>query len=121
MVQPPGFVDPEHPDYVCKLQKSIYGLKKTPRAWYQKLVEVILSLGFHISHADTSLFVHQVGTQITISLVYLDDILLTSTSEAFCKSVISDLQQHFPIKDMGEVRYFLGLEVERNSHGMFLS
>ena len=57
MQQPPGFIDPSKPSYVCKLTKSLYGLKQAPRAWYDKLFQTLISLGFHNSQSDCSLFV----------------------------------------------------------------
>ena len=66
--QPPGFVDPAHPDHVCLLQKSLYGLKQAPRAWYQRFATYIRQLGFVSLISDTSLFVYKDGSQMAYLL-----------------------------------------------------
>lgn len=121
MQQPPGFIDAAHPNYVSKLHKSIYGLKQALRAWYEKLMNILLSFNFKLSSADSSLFVQNIGSRITIILIYVDDILLTGNSSTYCKDLISQLRKHFPLKDLGESHYFLGLQAKRNANGIFLS
>ena len=71
MSQPPGFVDTDRPDYVCKLRKAIYGLKQAPKAWYMELKTYLLSVGFVNSYSDTSLFTRQKGKSIVYILVYV--------------------------------------------------
>jgi hypothetical protein len=78
--QPPSFVDPAASDHVCLLQKSLYGLKQAPRAWYQWFATVLRQLGFVASTSDTSLFVSKEGAQITYLLMYIEDIILTTSS-----------------------------------------
>lgn len=77
MSQPPSFVDPERPDYVCKLKKAIYGLKQAPRSWYNALRTFLLASGFTNSTADTSFFVLRSGDIVIFILVYVDDIVIT--------------------------------------------
>jgi histone deacetylase 1/2 len=121
MRQPPGFEDSVHPHYVCKLHKSIYGLKQSPRAWYSRLSDMLQQLGFHAAKTDTSLFVfHQAGITIYM-LVYVDDIVVVSSCPTAAASLIHRLGQTFPVKDLGPLHYFLGVEVVRNSGGMSLS
>ena len=81
MSQPPGFVDLDNPTHVCKLRKAIYGLKQDPRAWYHELHKFLIALGFHNSHADTSLFVLNTGGNLLYLLVYVDDSILTSKDD----------------------------------------
>ncbi|PRQ50961.1 putative RNA-directed DNA polymerase [Rosa chinensis] len=119
MAQPPGFVDPQRPDYVCQLHKSLYGLKQAPRAWYEELHQCLLSLGFSSSTADSSLFV-KVDHHITFLLVYVDDIILTGNSPTFCQQLVEQLNTKFAMKNLGPLHYFLGLEVIRTSHSLFL-
>ena len=119
MQQPPGFSDPNYPNHVCKLRKSLYGLKQAPRAWFDKLFAVLKSLGFHQSQSDASLFVIQVPVPVIV-LVYVDDILVTGPNPAACQSFIQKLSTIFPVKDLGPLHYFLGLEVQRSSAGLFL-
>ena len=75
MTQPPGFVDSDHPSYVCKLHKAIYGLKQAPRAWYHELRQFLLAFGFKNSHSDTSLFVLYSSNHVLYLLMYVDDII----------------------------------------------
>lgn len=115
MVQPPGFVDPHKPNYVCKLHKSLYVLKQATRAWYEELYQCLLSLGFQSSAADPSLF-SKVDQYTTFILVYVDDIILTGNSSSYCQQLIHQLQTKFSMKDLGPPHFFLGIEVHRTSH-----
>jgi histone deacetylase 1/2 len=81
MYQPPGYVDTTHPSYVCKLDKALYGLKQAPRAWYARLCSKLVKLGFTPSKADTSLFYYQKGSYTIFVLVYVDDIIVASSSQ----------------------------------------
>ncbi|GJZ49562.1 ribonuclease H-like domain-containing protein [Tanacetum coccineum] len=94
MHQPPGFWDPQHPDYVCLLQRSLYGLKQALRAW---------------------------GTDTAYLLLYVDDIVLTLSSKVLLHQIITLLHQEFFTTDLGSLNYFLGISMMRNSSGMFLS
>jgi histone deacetylase 1/2 len=121
MQQPPGFEDARFPSHVCKLQKALYGLKQSPRAWYARLSARLLQLGFISSKADTSLFIFsQMGVQIYM-LVYVDDIVIAGSSSVAVDRLISSLSESFPIKDLGTLEYFLGLEATYNSGGMVLT
>jgi len=80
MKQPLGFVDPTLPSHVCRLHKSLYGLKQASRAWYTRLSDFLLSIGFLASKVDTSLFILSDGTNIFYLLVYVDDILLMAAT-----------------------------------------
>ncbi|VVA35516.1 PREDICTED: Retrovirus-related Pol poly from, partial [Prunus dulcis] len=120
MEQPPGFLDSTTPHYVCKLNRSLYGLKQAPRAWYEELFHSLLQLGFRSSQADSSLFIKSAPSLVFI-LVYVDDILVTGPSSLACHQVIKQLSSIFPVKDLGPVHYFLGLEVHRSSQGLALS
>jgi hypothetical protein len=75
MKQSPGYEDRTYPHYVCKLDKALYGLKQAPRAWYARLSEKLVSLGFHSSKADTSLFYYIKGSITMYLLIYVDDII----------------------------------------------
>ncbi|TQD90539.1 hypothetical protein C1H46_023885 [Malus baccata] len=119
MQQPPGFIAPTSPHFVCKLKKSLYGLKQAPRAWFEKLFQALRTLGFHQSQSDASLFVLH-GPQLVIVLVYVDDILVTGPNSQLCQQFIQQLSTQFPVKDLGPLHYFLGLEVHRSTKGIFL-
>ncbi|GJS54823.1 ribonuclease H-like domain-containing protein [Tanacetum coccineum] len=83
MHQPPRFQDPAHPDHVCLLQRSLHGLKQTPRAWFQRFAAYITRVGFSHSRCDTSLLIYRQGTDTAYFLLYVDDIVLTASSELF--------------------------------------
>jgi len=119
--QPSGFEDSAYPDFVCRLNKSLYGLKKAPRAWYSCFATHLLSLGFVEAKSDTSLFVYRRGSDIVYLLLYVDDIVLTASSAALLRRIIQALQQEFSMKDLGELHHFLCMEVQRRGDGLFLS
>jgi hypothetical protein len=81
MRQPPGFEDPQAPHHVCRLDKSLYGLKQAPRAWYSRLSSKLYNLGFISSKADTSLFLYHKSGVTIYMLIYVDDIIVTSSSD----------------------------------------
>ncbi|GJZ76803.1 ribonuclease H-like domain-containing protein [Tanacetum coccineum] len=121
MHQPPGFRDSVHPDYVCLLQRSLYGLKQAPRAWFQRFASYITRVGFHHSRCDSSLFIYRQGSDTAYLLLYVDDIILTASSQTFLQQVIGWLHQEFSMTDLGSLNYFLGISATRDSSGMFLS
>lgn len=116
-----GFVNPDHPDYVCQLCKALYGLKQAPRAWFHHLHHCLLQLGFMASRSDALLYIYRHSTTLAYVLVYVDDILLTGLDSSFLQHVVYQLNIYFPIKDLGSLHYFLGLEVLPHSHGILLT
>lgn len=121
MQQPPGFVNQSNPHYLCKLHKSLYGLKQAPRAWYSKLVTCLTELNFTMFVSDHSLFIQHTSQSLTYILVYVNDILITSPSTIHCNDIIHTLSTFFPIKYLGEIHYFIGLEIQRSANSMFHS
>jgi hypothetical protein len=121
MQQPLGFEDPKRPSYVCKLDKVLYGLKQTPRAWYSKLSNKFIRLGFPASKADTSLFFYNKGGVTIYVLVYVDDIIVASSSDKATTTLLQDLKGEFVVKDLGELQYFLGIEVKKVNNGTVLT
>ncbi|CAI7846665.1 unnamed protein product [Closterium sp. NIES-53] len=99
---------------MCKLKKSIYGLKQAPRCWYQKLVAVLEEMGFRTSSCDESLFLKGEGEKLVLFLVYVDDILLFSSSMKEIQKVQQQLMKNFKCKTLGEVKYYLRMHVERD-------
>ena len=85
---------------VCRLNKSLYGLKQAPRAWYTRFATFLLTLGFTEAKSDTSLFIYRRGDETAYLLLYVDDIVLTTSSQQLLQRVIS-LQQEFAMKDLG--------------------
>jgi hypothetical protein len=119
--QPTGFVDPAQPDCVCLLNKSLYGLKQARRAWYSRFATYITPLGFVEAKSDTSLFVFWHGTDTVYLLLYVDDIVLTASSAALLQQTISALKQEFTMKDLGPLHHFLGVSVQHQADGLFLT
>ncbi|KAK8931089.1 hypothetical protein KSP39_PZI016659 [Platanthera zijinensis] len=106
---------------VCHLRKFIYGFKQSPRAWFEKFSKVVCASGFTRSSADFSLFTRHRSTGTVIFLVYVDDILVTGIDTAGIQQIKEQLNSVFQTKDLGNLRYFLGLEVARRSDGLVLS
>ncbi|KAL6505058.1 hypothetical protein OROGR_024875 [Orobanche gracilis] len=121
MSQPPGFVDPSFPHHVCKLNKAIYGLRQASRAWYNELKSFLSSNGFKSTISDPSLFVQKSSTSPIYILVYVDDIIITGPNRSTVSSFITALANRFSLKDLGNLSYFLGIEVLPHSDGLFLS
>ena len=121
MVQPSGFIDRDRPNHVCKLNKALYGLKQAPRAWYTELKNYLLNLGFKNSIADASLFFYIANDTYLFVLIYVDDIIITGNSDEKIRGLINTLSARFSLKDLGDLSYFLGIEVLRTQHGIHLS
>jgi hypothetical protein len=121
MTQPQGYIDSQHPTHVCKLLKSIYGLKQAPRAWFESFTSQLFHLGFLASSADSSLFIYKNDKIIAYLLLYVDDIVLTSNTPTFLDHLIVQLSKVFDLKDLGQLHYFLGLQVTRTSTGLHLN
>ncbi|KAK1616409.1 hypothetical protein QYE76_021926 [Lolium multiflorum] len=121
MKQPPGYEDPRFPHYICKLDKSLYGLKQAPRAWYSRLSSELQELGFIASKVDTSLFLFRNSDITMFILVYVDDIIVASSSDAATTALLRKLNHDFALKDLGDLHFFLGIEVKKSSNGIVLT
>ena len=110
MRQPPGFSDPDRPDYLCRLTKALYGLKQAPRAWHACLATALRAHGFASSAADSSLFLLQRPDVTMYLLVYVDDIILVSSSPLAAAALVRSLGADFAVKYLGKLQYFLGVE-----------
>ncbi|KAH9743819.1 hypothetical protein KPL70_003436 [Citrus sinensis] len=119
--QPPGFENEKFPDHVYKLSKALYGLKQAPRAWYDRLKNFLLDNDFSMGKADTTLFVKHKNQDILIVQIYVDDIIFGSTNELLCKDFSSCMSQEFEMSMMGELKYFLGLQIKQNEEGIFIN
>ncbi|XP_019190136.1 PREDICTED: uncharacterized protein LOC109184576 [Ipomoea nil] len=119
MKLPPGF-EASDPKLVCRLRKSLYGLKQTPRCWFAKLVTALKGYGFLQSYSDYSLFTFtRGGIQINV-LVYVDDLIISGNDSAALKTFKAYLSDCFHMKDLGTLKYFLGIEVARSASVLFL-
>ncbi|PNX66393.1 chromodomain-helicase-DNA-binding protein 1-like, partial [Trifolium pratense] len=102
---------------VCKLHKALYGLKHAPRQWFERLQGALVQLGFKPSKCDPSLFTFTASSQVLYLLVYVDDIILTGSSRDLILHIISQLNHRFSLKHLGDLYYFLGIEVKKLSTG----
>lgn len=118
---PPGHPLCGDPSRVCKLNKSIYGLKQSPRAWHAKLSSTLEDLGFTRSSADSSLYVQTGQTEKLMVLIYVDDLIITGSNADSIAALKKKLQGKFPVKDLGPLKYFLGIEVATSRKGLFLN
>lgn len=121
MRQPPGYEEAELPHHLCKLDKALYGLKQAPRAWYSLLSKKLQELGFTPSKADTSLFFFNKKGVTIFLLVYVDDIIVASSSTSAVTTLLKGLEKEFALKDLGDLHYFLGIEVKKLGGGLLLS
>jgi hypothetical protein len=106
---------------VCRLNKSLYSLKQASRAWYNRFARYFLSLEFVEAKSDTSLFIFLRGSKTIYLLLYVDDIVLTASNTKLLRRAISALPQEFPMKDLGQLHYFLGISVQHQPINLFLS
>jgi len=119
MKLPPGYVV-KGENKVCQLTKSLYGLKQASRQWFAKFSSTLINHGFLQSKSDYSLFTRSQGTIFIALLVYVDDIVLASNDADAITQLISFLNTQFKLKDLGDLKFFLGLEVARTSKGISL-
>ncbi|RVW96782.1 Retrovirus-related Pol polyprotein from transposon RE1 [Vitis vinifera] len=119
--QPPGFVAQGEYGKVCRLKKALYGLKQSPRAWFGKFSKEIQAFGMNKSEKDHSVFYKKSAAGIILLVVYVDDIVITGNDHAGISDLKTFMHSKFHTKDLGELKYFLGIEVSRSKKGMFLS
>jgi hypothetical protein len=119
--QPKGFQDPHHPHHIYKLKKALYGLKQAPQAWYERLATYLLAKGFTRGQADWTLFIRNQGKHKLIAQIYVDDIIFGATLDSQAHEFSKEMKQEFEISMIGKLNYFLGLQVEQTSEGIFIS
>ncbi|GKC16770.1 retrovirus-related pol polyprotein from transposon TNT 1-94, partial [Tanacetum coccineum] len=121
MQVPQGYSHSLPPNTVCKLTKSLYGLKQANRQWFEKLTTFLISVGFKQSYVDTSLFILNKDGKFVTLLVYVDDILLVGNDKTIIQGIKANLNEKFSIKDLGPLHYYLGIEFFRNSKGLAIT
>ena len=121
MSQPSSFEDRDNPNYVCHLHKFLYELKQAPHAWFHHLSEFLLGLEFVASKINPSLFILRMISYVIYMLIYVDDILVTSSDSNQIFLLLRQLATEFFIKDLGDLHFFLRIEAVRNSTGLLLS
>ena len=118
--QPPGFEDSEFSDFVYFLFKALYGLKQAPRTWYDTLSEFLLENGFTRGVIDKTLFFKMHKNDMILVQVYVDDIIFGSTTDQLCNRFAKLMQSKYEMSMMGELTYFLGLQVSQRNDGIFI-
>ncbi|GKG16181.1 retrovirus-related pol polyprotein from transposon TNT 1-94, partial [Tanacetum coccineum] len=116
--QPEGFIDPDHPTHVYRLKKALYGLKQAPGAWYDTLSRFLLDNKFSKGAVDPTLFTQKTGKHILLVQIYVDDIIFASTS---CDIFSNDMSSKFQMSMMGQMSFFLGLQVSQNPRGICIN
>ena len=110
--QPKGFVDPHRPDDVYKLKRALYGLKQAPRAWYDRLTVYLIKHGFKRGSANTTLFIRKDKNSFVVAQIYVDDIVFGATNDSLAHSFADEMKAMFKMSMVGELTYFLGLQVK---------
>jgi len=111
MEQPLGYVNQTRPNLVCRLKKALYGLKQTPRAWSDKIGQYLVTSGFQTSNANFSIYVKKTDHGIVVIVIYVDDLIIIGNNDVNIVDLNKLLKQKFEMKDLGELRYFLEIEV----------
>ena len=119
--QPPGIEDPRFPNKVYRLDKALYGLHQAPRAWYETLSANLLENDFKRGTIDKILFIRIDKKDILLVQIYVDDIIFGSTKDKLCKEFEALMHQKFKMSSMGELTFFLGLQVKQKHHEIFIS
>jgi hypothetical protein len=121
MKQTEGFQLSDNPEFVCKLKKSLYGLKQAPCAWYYRLDKYLQDKGFKRGTIDNNLYIKTKGNDFLIVLVYVDDIIFRSNNASLVQWFSSAMQSEFEMSMIGELSFFLSLQITHRSEGLFLS
>jgi hypothetical protein len=119
--QAPSYSHPQYSNHVCRLQKALYGLKQAPQAWFSRLSNKLLDFGFLASKSDTSSFINKSIALTMFVLIYADDIIITSSNSTATNNLLLQVKSDFDVKDLGDLNFFLGIEVSSISDGIFLS
>jgi hypothetical protein len=119
--QPLGFEDDKKPNHVYKLKKALYELKQSPKAWYERLRDFLLSKGFMMGKVDTTLFTKKTEKDLFMLQIYVDDIIFGSTNQDFYEEFGKMMANEFEMSMIRELSYFLGLQIMQLKNGTFVS
>nr|GEZ16665.1 copia protein [Tanacetum cinerariifolium] len=111
---PDGFVDPDFPNYVYRLEKALYGLKQAPRAWYDKISSFLFKHHFIKGIVDQTLFTRRHGDDILLIQIYVDDIIFGSTNQSFLNIFAKLMKDNFKMSMIGEMKFFFRLQVHQS-------
>jgi hypothetical protein len=118
--QPSGFESEKYPHRVYKLRKALHGLKQAPRAWYGRLRGFLFERGFEMGKVDQTLFLLRQGRDILNVQVYVDDIVFGGSSNSLVARFADDMRREFEMSMMGELQFFLGLQIKQSKEGTFV-
>ncbi|GJY15218.1 retrovirus-related pol polyprotein from transposon TNT 1-94 [Tanacetum coccineum] len=121
VAQPPGFIDFEKPDHVYKLKKALYGLKQAPKAWYDRLKAFLIKHEYKMGMVDNTLFTKKKSSNLIIVQIYVDDIIFGSTCQDMCDEFAKIMHDEFEMSMMGELNFFLGLQIKQIEDGIFFN
>ena len=114
------FEKPGNESKVCLLKKALYGLKQAPKAWYSRVDDYFLSLGFKRSLSEPTLYVKSTNNELLIVSLYVDDLLVTSSCKNQIVQFKLQMMEEFQMSDLGEMAYFLGMEINQMQQGIFV-
>jgi hypothetical protein len=120
MLQPPGCAVPGQEHLVCKLKRSLYGLRQSPRAWYARMDLYLQKRGLKRTFSDSNVYYYRRGPITTILVLYVDDLLITGSDQNHILSLKMDLSKEFEMKDLGLMKKFLGIQVAQTTNGILL-
>ena len=106
---------------VCHLRRALYGLKQTPRVWFDKFNSTIFRLGYTVSLYDSALFLRRIDKGTILLLLYVDDMIITGDDLSGIQELKDFLSQQFEMKDLGHLNYFLGLEIIHSTDGLYIT
>ncbi|CAL2234808.1 unnamed protein product [Prunus armeniaca] len=118
---PPGIPITSKEGVVCKLRKSLYGLKQSPRVWFGRFAASMKKFGYVQSNSDHNLFLKREKGKLTALIIYVDDMIVTGDDQAEMQNLQKYLASEFEMKSLGDLKYFLGIKVARSKHDIFLS
>eukprot|EP00253_Pinus_taeda_P005049 PITA_05049 len=119
--QPLGYEKKSQKHKVCRLKKALYRLKQTPRAWYSRIDSYLLEKGFEKCEGEPTLYIKEKDGKILIVVLYVDDVIFIGNDDYLIEIFKTVMKEVFEMTNMGLVRYFLGIEVEQNGNGIFIS
>ncbi|GJV60423.1 retrovirus-related pol polyprotein from transposon TNT 1-94 [Tanacetum coccineum] len=121
VAQPPGFIDFEKPNHVYKLKKALYGLKQAPKAWYDRLKAFLIKHEYKMGMVDNTLFTKKKSSNLIIVQIYVDDIIFGLTCQDMCDDFAKIMHDEFEMSMMGELNFFLGLQIKQMEDGIFFN
>ncbi|GJX27168.1 retrovirus-related pol polyprotein from transposon TNT 1-94 [Tanacetum coccineum] len=121
VAQPLGFIDFAKPNYVYRLKKALYGLKQAPKAWYDRLKAFLIKHDYSMGMVDNTLFTKKKDSNLIIVQIYVDDIIFGSTCQEMCDDFAKIMHDEFEMSMMGELNFFLGLQIKQLDDGIFFN